>query len=139
MKTAGQGVMYSDEKEIRALYARLLSSWEKGSEIYAQCFEPTSLYIVGNGILQHGWNEIVEGHDIIFSGWVRNSRLEGRIEHIKFLTGEVAVVVGYGHIVYKDHRSSDANKRTIYSLVVQKIDKRWLFVAYQNTPIGQQT
>jgi ketosteroid isomerase-like protein len=51
--------------------------------------------------------------------------------------GDVAVLLGYGHVVYLDHRSSDENKRTVYTLVAQRLDGRWLFVAYQNTPLGK--
>ena len=64
------------------------------------------------------------------------SSLEGRIDRIRFLTSDVAILTAYGHIVYNDDRSSDNNKRTIYTLTAQKTDATWTFVAYQNTPLG---
>lgn len=126
---------YQDEKEIRELYQRMLDSWQDSAS-YAECFAPDADYIIANGKLERGWQEIVAGHDIIFSAWARNSHLQGRIDRIRFLTPDVALLTAYGHIVYDDHRSSDANKRTIYTLTAQKIDAMWLFVAYQNTPLG---
>lgn len=53
------------------------------------------------------------------------------------MTSDVAVLLGYGHVVYLDHRSSDQNKRTVYTLIAQRLDSRWLFAAYQNTPVGK--
>ncbi|MDX6394716.1 MAG: hypothetical protein QOJ73_5779 [Streptosporangiaceae bacterium] len=126
---------YTDEAEIRTLYQRMLDSWQD-SAAYAECFAPDADYIIANGKLERGWQEIVDGHDIIFSAWARESRLEGRIDRLRFLTADVAILTAYGHIVYTDHRSSDANKRTIYTLTAQKIDNTWTFVAYQNTPLG---
>ena len=87
----------------------MLDSWELGASAYAECFTPDATYTIANGKVQHGWQEIVEGHEIIFSAWARNSRLEGRIDTITYLTPDVAQLVFHGHIVYKDHRSSDHN------------------------------
>jgi uncharacterized protein (TIGR02246 family) len=126
---------FSDEREIRALYAHMLESWERGAAPYAECFAPDASYIVGSGLLQDGWQEIVDGHEIIFSGWARNSRLEGRVHSLRFLTPDVVMITAYGHIVYKDHRSSDKNKRTIYTIIARRRDGRWQFVSYQNTPL----
>jgi len=47
-------------------------------------------------------------------------------------------VIASGRIVYKDHRSSDNNKRTVYSLIAaQDEHDDWRFVFYQNTPLGK--
>lgn len=126
----------ADELEIRRLYAQMLDSWEHGAEAYAECFAPDATYIIANGMVQRGWQEIIDGHQIIFSAWARNSRLEGRIASITFLTPDVAQLIAYGHIVYKDHRSSDDNKRTVYSITARRDASGWQFVAYQNTPLA---
>jgi uncharacterized protein (TIGR02246 family) len=128
---------FADEAAIRALYKKLIESWELGVSAYAECFAPDTTYIVGNGMIEQGWQEIVDGHEIIFSAWARNSRLEGRIDRLQFLLPDIALIVASGHIVYKDHRSSDANKRTVYSLIAQKAGGEWQFVFYQNTPIAK--
>jgi uncharacterized protein (TIGR02246 family) len=126
----------ADEVSIRQHYQRMLDSWELGAQAYADCFAPDATYIIANGMVQRGWQEIVEGHEIIFSAWARNSRLEGRIDSIRFLTQDVAQLVAYGHIVYKDHRSSERNKRTIYSITARRDEDGWQFVSYQNTPFA---
>ena len=130
-------VQYADENAIRDLYQRMLEAWGD-AEAYAECFTPDADYIYGAGGLQHGWKEIADGHRIAFSGWARESRLEGRIERLRFLTPDVALIIAYGHVVYLDDRSSEANKRTIYTVVAQRLDRRWQFVAYQNTPLGRR-
>jgi uncharacterized protein (TIGR02246 family) len=135
MNDAQHQPTFSDEKQIRGLFEQMLESWERGAAPYAECFAPDASYIVGTGMLQEGWQEIVDGHEIIFSGWARNSRLEGRIHGLRFLTEDVATITAYGHIVYKDHRSSGNNKRTIYTIIARKRDGRWQFVSYQNPPL----
>lgn len=128
-------VRFADEAAIRAHYQHLLESW--GDAVaYAECFTPNADYMIANGMIEHGWKEIVDGHEIIFSAWARNSRLIGAVESIRFLTSDVALLIAHGHIEYLDHRSSDGNKRTVYSLVAQRLNDRWLFAAYQNTPLA---
>ncbi|WP_019930732.1 SgcJ/EcaC family oxidoreductase [Nocardia sp. BMG111209] len=124
-----------DETRIRALYQRMLDGWQD-ADAYAECFAPDAEYIIANGMLERGRQEIIDGHRLIFSAWARNSRLEGRIDRIRFLTPTVAIVTAYGHIAFPDHRSSEENERTIYTLTAQKAEDGWIFVAYQNTPIG---
>jgi uncharacterized protein (TIGR02246 family) len=124
-----------DEQAIRALYATMLASWGD-AEAYARCFMQDAVYIVASGMIEDGWKEIIEGHKIIFSAWARNSHLEGRIQRIRFLSPEIALVIAGGHIVYDDQRSSADNKRTVYTLIAKKEHDEWLFAAYQNTPIG---
>jgi uncharacterized protein (TIGR02246 family) len=97
---------FADESAIRGHYQRMLDAREHGAEAYAECFAPDATYIIANGKVQRGWQEIVDGHQIIFSAWARNSRLEGRIDRLTFLTADVAQLVAYGHTVYKDRRSS---------------------------------
>lgn len=129
-------VLYKDEQQIRELYQKLLKSWGD-ARAYAECFTPDADYIIANGMLEKGWKEIVEGHEIIFSAWARNSSLVGEIRSLRFLTDDVAYIIAGGYIHYDDHRSSGNNKRTIYSLVAQKLEGVWLFAAYQNTPLGR--
>jgi uncharacterized protein (TIGR02246 family) len=125
---------YEDEAGIRELYQRMVDAW--GDAVaYAECFTPDAEYIIANGMVERGWQEIVDGHEIIFSAWARNSRLEGRIDRIRFITADVAILTAYGHIVYLDNRSSDDNKRTVYGMVAQRVDGAWIFVQYQNTPV----
>ena len=128
---------YADETAIRNLYQGMLDAWGDSSA-YATFFTPDADYIYGAGGVQRGWKEIVDGHDVIYSAWARNSRLEGRIDRLRFLTTDVAVLVGYGHVVYLDNRSSEQNKRTVYTLVAQRIEGAWIFISYQNTPLGHR-
>ncbi|HSX34437.1 MAG TPA: SgcJ/EcaC family oxidoreductase [Candidatus Saccharimonadales bacterium] len=130
-------VAVNDEAPVRALYQQMLDAWGNAAA-YADCFTPDADYIIANGMLEKGRQEIVAGHEIIFSAWARNSHLVGKIDSIRFLTPGVAFVIAYGNVAYNDNRSSDDNKRTVYSLVAQKLDGVWRFAAYQNTPIEKR-
>lgn len=126
---------FADQSAIRDLYQRMLDSW-LDAPAFAECFTPEATYIIASGKVQRGWQDIVDGHEIIFSAWARESHLEGRIDSIRFLTTDVALLIAYGHIVYDDNRSSEANKRTVYTLTAQRLEGHWTFVAYQNTPLA---
>ena len=125
----------TDDTDIRRLYRRMLDSWQD-AHAYAACFTPDADYIIANGKLEHGWDEIITNHELIFGAWARDSHLEGRIHQLRYLTGDVAILTAYGHIEYDDDRSSDQNKRTIYTLTALRTTDGWRFVAYQNTPLG---
>ena len=72
--TTAKALSFADERAIRDHYQRMLDSREHGAEAYAECFTPDAVYIIANGKVQRGWQEIVDGHKIIFSAWARNSR-----------------------------------------------------------------
>ena len=131
--SAGEPPSDADAALIRALYRQMLDRW-LDAPAYAECFTYDSDYVTGGGRLERGWQENVEGHQIIFSAWARDSHLAGRIEQIRRLGDDVAVVVAYGHIVFDDDRP-DSGKRTVYSLIARKVDGSWVFAGYQNTPI----
>lgn len=44
----------------------MLDSWESGAEAYVECFAPDATYIIANGKVQCGWQEIVDSHEIIW-------------------------------------------------------------------------
>lgn len=135
MTAITSGPRLADQAAIHDLYARMLDSW-LDAPAFAECFTPDATYIIASGKVQRGWQDIVDGHEIIFSAWARESHLEGRIDSIRFLTTDVALLIAYGHIVYDDNRSSETNKRTVYTLTAQRLAGRWTFVAYQNTPLA---
>ena len=64
--TTATALSFADERAIRDHYQRMLDSWERGAEAYAECFTPDAVYIIANGKVQRGWQEIVDGHKIIF-------------------------------------------------------------------------
>lgn len=134
-QTTRSSLTPADDAEIRQLYPRMLASWQD-ARAYAECFTPDADYIIANGKLEHGWDEIISNHELIFGARARNSHLEGRIYQIRYITADVAILTAYGHIEYDDHRSSELNKRTIYTLTALRRPEGWRFVAYQNTPLG---
>lgn len=96
-------VSYADEAAIRDHYQHMLNCW--GDAVaYAECFTPDADYIIADGVIEHGWKAIIDGHEIIFSAWARKSRLIGQIESIRFITSEVVLLIARGHIEYLDNR-----------------------------------
>jgi uncharacterized protein (TIGR02246 family) len=123
-----------DEVKIKALYQRLIDSWGDAAT-YAHCFSVDADYIVANGMIEKGWPEIVKGHEFIFSTWARDTKLAGRVDSVRFLTPDVALVIAYGHVVFNEANDDGTTERTIYSLIAQKKQDEWVFVSYQNTPL----
>lgn len=59
---------YADEQAIRTLYRQMLDAWGD-AQAYAQYFTADADYIYGAGGVQHGWQEIIDGHNVAFSAW----------------------------------------------------------------------
>jgi hypothetical protein len=47
--TTAKALSFADERAIRDHYQRMLDSWERGAEAYAECFTPDAVYIIANG------------------------------------------------------------------------------------------
>ncbi len=127
--------MADDEAKIREVYDALISAWAKNSaEDYAAVFTHDAEYIVASGVVEHGRAEIIAGHQQIFDTWAKGSTLRGEITSIKWLTPDVALVLAGGSVL--EAGSTDSDEVTVYSLVaLRDVAGKWLFAAYQNTPV----
>lgn len=132
----------TDEQTIHRLFQQLFAAWGAGdTNAYSALFSADADYIAFDGVNQKGRAAIIASHQPLFDKWLKGSRLTGQIDNLRFLTPDVALIHASGSIL--DHgRSTPAPERTsAQTLVAQKFDGSWRFVAFHNTrirPMGQR-
>ena len=127
----------TDEASVRVVLARLYEAWSAGdAKAYAALFTPDADYTAFDGTLMKGRDEIVAGHEPLFRGIMRGSRLVEQSSAVRFLTPECALITSRGGIVmsWQGRRAEPSRKRvSAQTLVAVRHDDHWLLAAFQNT------
>jgi uncharacterized protein (TIGR02246 family) len=119
---------------IQDVLTELLASWNRGdAEAYGALFSEDADYVIWNGMYDKGRDAIVRSHTMIFSTFYRDSRLEGEITQVRYLSDEIALVHLTGQITLAN--GEPAGFPTCPLAVMQRHGDAWLIVAWQNTPV----
>lgn len=78
-----------------------------------------------------GREAIAQGHQEIFDGRYRNSRLEMQVENVRFIRPDVAYVEAFSHL----HNVEIPFEKAIATLVAIKENDQWRAVAFNNEGI----
>jgi uncharacterized protein (TIGR02246 family) len=123
----------ADEIAIRALLADTEAAWAAGDGVaYGACFTEDASYTTYIGTVYHGAAEIGRAHQALFDKFLKGTRLTSRIEELRFLTADVAVLTTHGRVAKHDKAADDFDKVQTYT-VVRGADGRWRIAAFQNT------
>jgi uncharacterized protein (TIGR02246 family) len=128
------GATDSDEAEARALYQRLLDSWNRrqAGEMAALFTEDGSM--VGfDGSPINGRAEIERTLGAIFADHPTAAYV-GLIREVRFLTPEVALVRSVAGMVPPGGQDLNPAVNTIQSMVAVRTGGQWRIAIYQNTP-----
>ncbi|MBD3881605.1 SgcJ/EcaC family oxidoreductase [Phormidium tenue FACHB-886] len=127
-----------DEVLIRNLCQSLLQSWGNGDgHAYAAHFTEDSDYIAFDGTHYKGREENAIAHQYLFETWLKDTRLAGQVERIRFLSRDVAIVHLAGGMLMTP-KSMQAKRPSIQTLVAVKQDGNWQFTAFHNCRIQQR-
>src|SRR5688572_29933868 len=89
--------VHAEETAIRALFQRLLDAWGRGDgPAYGAGFTDDADYVGFDGSRTVGRAAIADSHQRLFDTWLRGTRLTGRIEAVRFLGPDVALVHATG-------------------------------------------
>jgi uncharacterized protein (TIGR02246 family) len=136
------GVTDKDEQEIRTLMARLADSWARGdAQAYGAEFTDDCDYVAFDGTRFRGPTEPARHLARLFDTVLKDSRLEGEVESIRFVTPDAAVVHWTGSVAYPWQQRVRRRRRSRQTLVVVRREGRWQATAFQNTrvrPLPQQ-
>ncbi|MFJ2838203.1 SgcJ/EcaC family oxidoreductase [Nocardia sp. NPDC087230] len=123
----------SDEHAIRALFTAISDAWAAGdARAFAAAFTDDAEYVTWFGRHYTGRAAIEACHAGLFAKYLKNTRLDGEITRLRFLTPDVAVVDGRGAVVKgKRTRTRRNTKDNIY--VAVRHDGQWRFAAFHNT------
>lgn len=130
------GATDKDEQEIRALMARLADSWVRGdAQAYGAEFTDDCDYVAFDGTRFRGPAEPSTHLTRLFDTVLKDSRLEGEVESVRFVTPEVAVVHWTGSVAYPWQQRVRRRRRSRQTLVVVRREGRWQATAFQNTRV----
>lgn len=129
-----------DEAAVRVAFDRLAESWNRGDgAAYGRLFTEDGDYVVFDGTHLKGAQEIGSSHQRLFESWLKGSRLLGRIEDLRFLGPEVALLHATGAVLQAGQSEPSPEAASIQTMVaVRRDDGEWCFAAFQNTRVQQR-
>lgn len=129
----------TDAQAIHALFDRLAQAWNHGSgSDFGAVFTEDADYVTFDGTHLSGRQSIADAHQRLFDTVLRESRLEGSLTDLRFLTPEIAVAHGRGAVRLRWQSRTPAARQSINTYVAVRHDGEWLFAAFQNTRIRRQ-
>jgi uncharacterized protein (TIGR02246 family) len=126
-----------DEAQLRALFDRLVASWNAGdADAYGALFTDDAVYVAYDGTRQEGRAGITELHALLFAGVLAGSRLVGQtIEDIRAVGPDAAVLRAVGTVLLRWQRRPARRRLSRQTLVAQRTADRWRFVAFHNSRV----
>ncbi len=135
----GTAASSADETEVHALFQRLIEGWSAGDgAAYAAAFTEDADYIAFDGSHIKGRRAIAESHQRLFDTWLKGTRLDGKIESVRFLVPDVALVVATGGILMPGRGEVHRGRRSIQTLLGVKRDG-WRFASFHNNRIQHRS
>jgi uncharacterized protein (TIGR02246 family) len=126
----------TDEAAVRDVYRQVMDGWNQGSgAAFASMFTDDGDLVGFDGVRFKGRHEIAPFHQQLFDKWLKGSRLVGKVEDVRFLGPDVAVMHVIGGTVMRGKSEPDPARDSIQTLVVTRQDGEWKVAAFQNTRI----
>ena len=126
----------ADEKALHDLFQVSKDGWNQGDgQAYAASFTEDADYILWNGTHLKGRQAIATAHQQLFETRLQGSRLEGEIQHIRFLSGDIALVHLHSSPQIRGQQVPAPDQYAIQTLVGIRQTDGWRFTAFQNTLI----
>jgi uncharacterized protein (TIGR02246 family) len=92
----------ADEADVRDLYQELMDGWNRGSgDAFAAAFTDDGDLVAFDGTHFEGREEIAPFHQELFDKWLKGSRLVGKVESVRFLSPDVALMHALGGTVMR--------------------------------------
>ena len=128
-----QGVLSTDDQELKALFQRLCQAWTDGdAPAYGACFTTDCDYVSFDGTRAHGRDQVIESHDRLFRGVLFGSALVGEVESIRYVSHDVAVLHGTGSVLVAWRSELPKRRRTRNTVVAVRGPEGWRFSAIHN-------
>ncbi|MFI9405899.1 SgcJ/EcaC family oxidoreductase [Nocardia sp. NPDC052316] len=123
----------TDEAAIRDLFARQAQAWQDGdAAAFAALFTEDADYVTWFGTHAKGRQQIHESHIPVLTKYLKNTRLDGEITSLRFLTPDVALIHAEGAVLKGKRRRNRRNTK-VQTTVVVRTDGDWQIAAFQNT------
>jgi uncharacterized protein (TIGR02246 family) len=119
--------------EVRELFESYCRAWTSAdSEAFGQCFTEDADYVSYDGSWAVGRAKLQDNHDKLFRGVIAGSAMVGNIESLRFITDDVAVLVGSGSVLMPWRSELPKRRRSRQIMVCVRIAEGWRIAAIQN-------
>ena len=126
----------ADEAAVRDLYQQLMYGWNQGSgAAFAAVFTQDGDLVAFDGTHFKGRQEIASFHQQLFDKWMKGSRLVGRVEAVRFLSPDVALMHAVDSTVMRGKSEPSPERDSIQTLVAIRQGDEWRLAAFQNTRV----
>lgn len=126
----------ADEKAVRGLFEQMIAGWNRGSgQEFAAAFAEDGDLVAFDGTRFGGRAEISAFHQELFDKWMKGTRLVGRIEGVRFLGPNVALMHAVGGTVMRGKTRPSPERDSIQTYVAVRENGGWRLAAFQNTRV----
>jgi uncharacterized protein (TIGR02246 family) len=127
-------VTEKDQAALNEKLGCLARAWAHGdAEAYAAEFSEDAQYIAFDGSRMNGRAAIEAGHRLLFTRFLRGSRLHTAETEIRLVAPDVALVLAHGAVLKRNQREPSKRRMSVNTTVAVRRDSHWVFVAFQNT------
>jgi uncharacterized protein (TIGR02246 family) len=126
----------ADEAAVRGLYQRLMDGWNRGSgDAFAAVFTEDGDLVAFDGTHFKGRKEIAPFHQQLFDKWMKGTRLVGQVEHVRFLSPDVALMHAVGGTIMRGKTEPPPERDSVQTLIATRQNGEWHLAAFQNTRV----
>lgn len=112
----------------------LVDAWNANdAEAYGRLFTEDATYTTFVGSHYQGREDIAAGHQALFEGFLKDTRLADSFLDIRFLTADTAVVTGRGDTYTGDEPAPGKLSKVQTYTLVREADGEWRVAAFHNT------
>ena len=130
------GQSAADEAAIRDNVKQLETGWNtKNGAAFAKPFAEDADYVVINGRVLKGREEIATSHQRIFDTVYKDTKLALTVKQVRFLRPDVAVVHASGH---REGPTQELTQGAMMTFIMTKGSQGWTIAAFQNTAVASQ-
>jgi uncharacterized protein (TIGR02246 family) len=121
------------DTELTDLFDRMCTAWTAGdADAYGACFTEDSDYVSYDGTHAKGRASMVENHDQLFKGVLTGSALVGRVESIRHLGPDVAVLHATGSVRMAWRSALPKGRLSRQTIVAVNTEDGWKVAALHN-------
>ncbi len=136
---AGPGLAQgaADEGAVRALAADMQAAWDANdAEDWAALFAEDGEAVLPRGLRLSGREAVRDGHAGVFASIYRGTTLDVEIDHVRFLTPDVALL-GFHQTIQAapgSEAQGSAGQRLISTLIARRADAGWVIEYADSIP-----
>ncbi|HUM47719.1 MAG TPA: SgcJ/EcaC family oxidoreductase [Chitinophagales bacterium] len=132
--TVAQPSVKTDENQIRENVATMEKGWNsKDGKLFSSPFAAVHDFIVWNGYYFPNQTQEMNAmaHQGLFDGPYRNTDLHLKVDKIKMMSNELALVHVIGS-TYEKNSAVPENPAVIMTMIMEKKDKQWQIISFHN-------